>query len=99
MNITFTSYHCDSSDSLESYATEKLEKVLKHSDYKVVDAKMTFSVDNLNKIAQATLTLPQKRTVFATTSSNDMYSSIDKLIDKLDAQVRKLHSKDKNHRD
>lgn len=99
MNITFTSYHCDSSNSLESYATEKLEKVLKHSDYKVVDAKLTFSVDNLNKVAQGTLLLPQKRRVFATTSTTDMYASIDKLVDKLDAQVRKLHSKDKDHRE
>ena len=63
-----------------------------------MDAKLTFSVDNLNKVAQGTLLLPQRR-VFTTTSTTDMYASIDKLVDKLDAQVRKLHSKDKDHRE
>ncbi|HJN37256.1 MAG TPA: ribosome-associated translation inhibitor RaiA [Gammaproteobacteria bacterium] len=99
MNITFTAHHCDSSQPLESYAAEKFEKILKHSDYKVVDAKVTFSVDNLNKIAQASLSLPQKRRVFATTSSTDMYASIDKLVAKIDAQVRRIHSKGAKHRD
>lgn len=99
MNITFTAHHCDSSQPLEDYAVDKFEKILKHSDYKIIDAKVTFSVDNLNKVAQASLLLPQKRRVFATTSSSDMYASIDQLVAKLDAQVRRLHSKGVSHRD
>ena len=99
MNISFTAHHCDSSQPLESYAADKFEKILKHSDYKIVDAKVTFQVDNLNKIVQATLSLPQNRRIFATTSSNDMYVSIDKLVAKLDAQVRRIHSKNANHRE
>ena len=97
MHISFTSHNCPHSDALESYALEKLAILERHSG-KIMKMNVVFDVSHkIRKTVQAVVTLPQKRQVVASSTSEDMYASIDKVTKVLDAKIRKFHSKDTDH--
>ena len=95
MKIDITGHHIDVTDSLRDYVNEKMDRVERHFDL-VNSAHVILSVEKNRQKAEATLTLKGNK-VFAESVDEDMYAAIDKLVDKLDRQVKKHKEKITNH--
>lgn len=96
MRIAFTFRHIDSSDAVKGYATDKLGKLQKYLR-SPLDADVTFSLER--HLHQVEVQLRSDgHTYLAHQESEDMYASIDKVVDTLDRQVRRTKDHEHNHR-
>lgn len=95
MQINLTGNHVDLTDSMKAYVNEKFSKLERHFD-QVSDTHVILSVDKQGHKAEATVHMSGNN-IFADCVGNDMYASIDGLVDKLDRQVKKHKEKLKNH--
>ena len=87
MQINITGHHVDVTPALRAYVTEKMQKLVRHSD-QVTSARVILKVEKLAQVAEANVN-DGGHTLFASVTAADMYASIDKLIDKLDRQLRR----------
>jgi len=92
MNLKLTGNHVEITDAMRDYVTSKISKVTRHFDH-VIDVSVILSVEKLKQKAEANLHVRGKH-IFVETDSEDMYASIDSLVDKLDRQI--LKHKEKN---
>ncbi len=97
MQITFTGHHVEVTPALREVATGKLEKLTRHYD-KIVSIHVIFQVEKLRQIAEATVHVA-KSEIHASAESEDLYSAIDSMVDKLDRQLKKYKEKHSDHRD
>ena len=95
MNLNITGHHVEVTPALREYVTGKVDKVIRHFDH-VTSVHVILSVEKLVQKAEITLHVKGKD-IFADSSDNDLYASIDKLIDKLDRQVLKYKDKQNDH--
>lgn len=95
MQINITGHHIEITDALRDYVTEKMQKLTRHFDH-VTNAHVILTVEKLNQKAEATVHAAGKD-LYADVTSEDMYASIDGLIDKLDRQIIKHKEKVGNH--
>jgi putative sigma-54 modulation protein len=86
MNVSITFRHMDASEAIKKHATAKLGKLQKFLRQPMT-AKVTISVDKLKHVAEARISSGGAH-LEAKESSDDMYSSIDRMIEKLERQVR-----------
>ncbi|MFH1727103.1 MAG: ribosome-associated translation inhibitor RaiA [Pseudomonadota bacterium] len=96
MNINVTFRHMETTEALRQYATDKIEKVQKYLD-KAISANIVLSVEKFNHIADVTITT-KGTTIKVTESTNDMYASIDAVVDKIERKLKKYKDKMKNHK-
>ncbi|NUZ04583.1 ribosome hibernation-promoting factor, HPF/YfiA family [Piscinibacter koreensis] len=100
MNLTISGHHLDVTPALREYVLTKMERVTRHFD-QVVDINVILSVEKLSekdRRQKAEVTLHVKgKDIFVEHSSEDLYASIDQLIDKLDRQVVRHKSKVQDH--
>ena len=87
MQIDITGHHVDVTPALRAYVTEKMQKLIRHSD-QVISIRVILNVEKLQQLAEATVNVGGQ-TLFAKFTAPDMYASIDGLVDKLDRQVRR----------
>jgi putative sigma-54 modulation protein len=97
MQIEVSFKHMEQSDPLRDYVTEKLEKVLKPL-IEPVNAQAVFHVEKYRHIAKVTVHA-NGIVIKGKEETNDMYSSIDLVLDKLDRQVKKFKEKIVRHGD
>jgi len=95
MQIDITGRHVDVTPALRAYVTEKMQKILRHSD-QVMSIRVILNVEKLQQLAEASVNVAG-RNIFATVSATDMYASIDGLVDKLDKQIRRRKDRVTNH--
>lgn len=95
MQINFTGHHLEVTPALKTFTEEKLNKLSRHFD-RITSIHVTFDVQKLRQLAEATI-LIAKDTIHASAESDDMYTAIDLLIDKLDRQIIKHKEKITNH--
>lgn len=95
MQTTVTFKKLDTSNSLKSYVTKKLDRFDKMLD-SPGEAHVVLSVEKIRHIAEITLTCDRLK-IHAKEESENMYSSIDALIDKLKIQIKKNKEKIKHH--
>lgn len=95
MQIELTGHHIEVTDSLKTYVNEKMAKLVRHFD-KVSNTHVILSVENVRHKAEATVHM-SGHDIFADCVEDDMYAAIDKLVDKLDRQVKKHKEKTTNH--
>ncbi|CAN8142773.1 ribosome hibernation-promoting factor [uncultured Thiomicrorhabdus sp.] len=95
MQVNITGHHIDVTDALRSYVSEKLEKLERHFDH-VTNVHVILTVNKQSQIAEATVHA-SGADLFAQHDSEDMYASIDGLVDKLDRQIIKHKEKIGNH--
>lgn len=96
MNINFTFKNFDPSDHLKKYANKrfgKLGKYISHSE--AADLQVSLMVEKFRQKAEVVLKADNIH-LSAFETSEDMYSSIDMVLDKLEAQLRKLREKMKS---
>lgn len=86
MNISITFRQMDASDAIKSYAADKIGKLQKFLRQPMT-AKVTLSVDRLKHVAETRISSGGSH-LEAKESSADMYASIDRVIDKLERQIR-----------
>ncbi|MEO5733452.1 MAG: ribosome-associated translation inhibitor RaiA [Rubrivivax sp.] len=100
MNLTISGHHLDVTPALKEYAVSKLEKVTRHFD-QVVDVNVLLTVEKLKEKERrhkAEVTLHVKgKGIFVEHSAEDMYASIDQLMDKLDRQVMRHKDRLQDH--
>jgi putative sigma-54 modulation protein len=86
MNISITFRHMDASAAIKLHAQEKVSKLQKFLRQPMT-AKVTLSIDRLNHIAETRISSGGSR-FEAKETTEDMYESIDKVIGKLERQIR-----------
>ena len=95
MQINITGHHVEVTPALRAYVTEKMQKLGRHFD-QVNSISVILNVEKLQQQAEATVKAAG-RTIFAAETAMDMYASIDKLVDKLDRQVRRYKDRITDH--
>ena len=97
MQINFTGHRMEVTPSLRAFTEEKFDRLERHFD-KITAINVIFDVEKLRQIAEATIFI-SKGEVHASSESEDMYTAIDTLVDKLDRQLIKHKEKMIDHRD
>ena len=85
MTISFTFRHMDPSDAIKSYAEAKisrLQKLLLHP----MTAKVTLAIQKQRHVAEVQLASGREH-IEAKDSSEELYASIDQVVDKLERQI------------
>ncbi len=93
--IQFTSLKTENSEQLRKFTTEKFTRLSKFAA-NITSIHVTFSVDKLRHIAEASVHVP-KTEIHARAESEDMYKTIDFLVDKLMRQLAKYKEKVTDH--
>lgn len=96
MQLNISGHHLDITPAIREHSLEKLSKI-KHHFNQVININMILEVEKDIQKAEATIHLSGVD-LFAKAESLDMYQSIDKVVNKLDAQVRKHKEKRSDHR-
>jgi putative sigma-54 modulation protein len=86
MNISITFRHMDPSEAIKSYAEDKVAKLQKFLR-RPMTAKVTLSLQKLHHVAETRISSGGER-LEATEASEDIYASIDKVVGKLERQIR-----------
>jgi len=89
MNIAITFRQMDATDSVKAYAHEKISKLQKFLR-RPMETQVTLSVQKNMHIAEVVVHAGAEH-YHAHESCSDMYGSIDRVLDKLEAQVRADH--------
>jgi len=92
IHVTFR--HVDPSQPLKDYAVEKLGRLQKVIE-KPFDANVTLTVEKYRHIAEVFMTAPGI-TIKAFESTEDLYSAIDLVCDKVERQLKKYREKQKD---
>jgi putative sigma-54 modulation protein len=92
-NINVTFRHVDPSKPLKDYVVEKLGRIQKVLD-NAFDANVTLSVEKYRHIAEVFVT-GKGITIKAFESTDDLYSAIDLVCDKVERQLKKYREKRK----
>jgi putative sigma-54 modulation protein len=95
MNLNLTGRHVEITPAMHNYVTAKMVKIKRHFD-NVIDINVTLSVEKLSQNAEANVHVRGKN-IFVETNSNNMYASIDNLVDKLDRKILKHKEKNAAH--
>lgn len=96
MDITVTFRHMEPTESLRAYAEEKVSKIKKYLDFPI-EAHVVLTVEKFRHIADVTLSV-NGNVIKGLEETEDMYSAIDQVMDKIEKQVKRHRSKIKNRR-
>ena len=91
MQINVSGHHVEVTPALRDYVNSKLSKLQRHFD-NITNTDVTLTVEKLVQKAEASVHVAGAD-LFAACESNDMYTAIDLLTDKLDRQLIKHKEK------
>lgn len=97
MNISFTFKNFEPSDHLKDYAQKRFEKVGKYVSDSEADLQINLLVDKFRHKADVILNADSIH-ISAYEDSEDMYSTVDMVLDKLEAQLRRMREKMKDRK-
>jgi len=97
MQIIIAGRHFTVSDSLKQEINERLETMLTHVHLKISSVRVVLDVEHVHR-CKAEIVINMKHSVMeADVTTRDMYESIDKVIGKVEIQVRKFLDKKQHH--
>ena len=96
MDITVKGKNFDITDSLRNHTKAKLSKTARFSD-NVMTAEVTLATERNWHVAKITLNC-KGSDLHAEEKSTDMYNSIDRVVEKLERELKKQREKETNHR-
>ncbi len=96
MQVSVTFKHLEPTDAIRAYAEDKVGKIKKYLD-NPVDANVVLSVEKFRHIAEVNL-MVNSIAVSATDATEDMYSSIDNVMAKIERQLRRHKERIKKHK-
>jgi putative sigma-54 modulation protein len=97
MHTSVTFKNLDPSDALRDYASEKLDRFDKYLD-NPAEANVVLTVEKHRHIAEINVA-GDRLTINGKEETGDMYTSIDKVLDKLEKQIKKGKQKVRKRRD
>jgi putative sigma-54 modulation protein len=95
MQLHFTGRNVEVTPALKTFTQEKFQRLERHHA-NIGQVSVVFQIEHLTHIAEATVHLSGTE-IHATAKTDDMYSAIDELIDKLVAQLTKHKEKAGHH--
>ena len=95
MQVQISGHQIDITPALREHVQSKLDPLTRHFD-NIISVNVVLCVEKLEQRAEATLAAAGG-TLHAQASDTDMYASIDAMMDKLDAQLRKHKEKLTDH--
>lgn len=87
MRVSVTFRHMDNSDALKKYAEDKIGRLKKYV-YSPVDASVVLSVEKHRQIAEVVINA-EKMTIKGREATENMYSAIDMVMEKIEKQIKK----------
>lgn len=96
MQLQFVGRNLALTPALKAFATEKLKPLEKRYSH-ITQVNIVFHIEHTDQVAEATVHFHGAE-IHAVAKSNDMYHSIDALIDKLMGQIHKAKEKMTEHR-
>lgn len=96
MDIVVTFRRMEPVESLRLYAQEKLSKIRKYLDTSI-EAHVVLEVEKFRHIADVTVNI-DGATIKGVEETEDMYSAIDQVMDKIEIQVKRHRSKIRERR-
>ncbi len=97
MNINITSRRAKMTDALKAHVYAKMTSVL-HEYPQVKTAHIVLDTQRFRHSVEVVVQVKNHVNVEACETSDDMYKSVDQVIDKLDRQLRRLHKKRVDHK-
>jgi putative sigma-54 modulation protein len=98
MQLSVTFRHMDATEALKSYAQEKVERIRKYFP-DPIKAHVVLECDRgYNHIADVIITLHNGIVIKGEETTEDMYSSIDLVMAKIERQVRRYKEKIRYHK-
>lgn len=94
MQLELTGQNLKVTPSIRSLVQQKFTKLDRHA-HRMMRAHLVFSVEKNMHMIHASIHLPG-HDVFASSSTDDMYKSIDDIIEKLDRLLIKSKEKDRS---
>ncbi|WP_086981488.1 ribosome hibernation promoting factor [Vibrio aphrogenes] len=95
MQINITGHHIELTDALNEYVKTKFQKLERFFEH-INNTHVVLRVEKVQQIAEATLHINQGE-IHASSQSENMYASIDDLVDKLARQLSKHKEKLSSH--
>jgi putative sigma-54 modulation protein len=97
MDMTVTGRHVDITPAIREYAEKKLDHI--EIDFpRILSAHYILEVDKFRHIAELVLQCGNHITIEAREVSEDLYASIDRVVDKVARQMLKYKAKIQRHR-
>lgn len=98
MQLSVTFRHMDSTEALQTYAKEKVERIRKYFP-DPIKAHVVFICDRgYNHTCDVMITLHNGLVIKGIETTEDMYSSIDLVMAKIERQVRRYKEKIRSHK-
>lgn len=91
MKIVIKGKHIEVTDAIRNYIEKRLGRVERHFDH-ILEVIVTLSVEKNRQIVEVTLQA-SRALIRAEEETDDMYTSIDKVVDKLERQIQKYKEK------
>lgn len=98
MQVRFSFKQVPSSDRLRTYAEQKVRKMIEKFVTKPIEAHITFSTDRHLQNAHCAVSGGDGFNIQAEASCEDVYGSVDNLMDKLQVQLKRQKEKIKDHK-
>ena len=98
MSIQYTFKHMESSSALRDYADAKISEQLEKFVSKPTGVHVTFVVEKHEHTSQCHINGGDGLHIQVEHTSEDMYASVDRMIDKLNIQLKKQKEKLKDHK-
>ncbi len=96
MQYSVTFRHMEASDHLKEYGRDKLARLEKYLDA-VLDAEVVMTVEKFRHKAEV-LIMSDGLKIKAEEETEDMYSALDMVVDKLEKQIKRRREKQKSHK-
>ena len=97
MDISITGRHLEVTPAIREYAQKKLEHI--HVDFpRILSAHYIVEVDKFRHVAELIVHCGNHLTIEARAVSEDLYASLDAVVDKVERQMRKYKTKIQDHR-
>ena len=95
MQLSISGHHLDITDAINSYVGSKFDKLDRHNKF-ITKAHVILSVEKLEQKAEADIHVAGGN-IHADAIDENLYTAIDKMINKLDRQLIKHKEKHRNH--
>jgi len=95
MQVSITGHHVELTDAMKNYVNDKLQH-LKHSFDHVVDVHVVLTVEKFRQNCDVSMQVSGIN-IHGSHETDDMYASIDGVMDKLNRQLKRYRAKLRKH--
>jgi len=92
MNIVITGKDLKATEAIKDYVERKLERIERYFEGEEINVSVTIKAERTSQIAEMQVNV-KGYSIRAVTETKDLYASIDKDIDILEGQIRKIKTK------